>query len=359
MAVTLKDIAERTGVSPSVVSTVLSGRDNGTFVSENTRKKVLQVAEMLNYTPVRSGRPRGSRRLRRQRTEHFIGLWDREFSPYSAHYVHFLQRAFRKHAEESEADADDDFGLRLLTAEDLPRLDALGVMGFVLLSPALLPREAAAATIPSVMIGEVDNPPRDLVQVHGDDYDAGRQIGEYLWSLGHRRIAFVAPGAFPRVTRQRFEGLRSAWIMHHGDPANVAPAQYDLIKPLGERDQIRRTVLGLFGPEAPAENRPTALVCYDENVAAITAQALAEVGCRVPADVSLAAFNDTPRIADSMIPALTTIRYPVAQITEEAIEQLYLVHDGLSAEGRRDIAFPGELVIRSSCARPAEAPVAA
>ena len=354
MAITLKDIAERTGVSPSVVSTVLSGRDNGTFVSENTRRKVLQVAEMLNYTPVRSGRPRGSRRLRRLRTEHFIGLWDKDYTAYTAHYVYHLQRALRRHTEESEAETDDDFGRRLLTAEDLPRLDALGIMGFVLLSPMLLPREAAVATIPCVMIGEVDNPPRELVMIHGDDFDAGRQVGEYLWTLGHRHVAFVAPGAFARVTRQRFQGLQSAWLTHHGDPTHVVPAQYDLIKPLAERDQIRRAVLSLLGPEAPLQNKPTAIICYDENVAAIAAQALYEIGCRVPSDVSLIGFNDTPRIAESMIPSLTTIRHSVDQIADEVIEQLYLLHDGTASEDRRDISFAGELVIRASSDRPSE-----
>ena len=148
MPVTLKDIAERTGVSPSVVSTVLSGRDNGTFVSESTRRKVLQVAEMLNYTPVRAGRPRGSRRLRRQHTEQFIGVWDPEYSPYSAYLVQNLQIALREYAREQGAEAEDDFGLRLLNADDLPRLDSLGLMGLILLSSVLLPREAASASIP-------------------------------------------------------------------------------------------------------------------------------------------------------------------------------------------------------------------
>ena len=46
-------------------------------------------------------------------------------------------------------------------------------MGIVLLAPELLPREAAAATIPCVMIGEVDNPPRELVQIHTDNFQAG------------------------------------------------------------------------------------------------------------------------------------------------------------------------------------------
>jgi len=351
MAVTLKDIAERTGVSPSVVSTVLSGRDNGTFVSETTRRKVLQVAEMLNYTPVRSGRPRGSKRLRRQREEHFIGVWDPDYGSATAYYVQKLQASLRQHSTEIGAESEDDFGLRMLTADDLPRLDSIGIMGLILLSASLLPREAASATIPCVMLGEVDNPPRELVMVHIDNFGAGREVAEYLWGLGHRSIAFLAPGAHPRVTRQRYHGIKSVWIKRQADPNLILPLQYDTKPAPSERDQVRREILERFNPSASRHNRPTALVCDDEHIAAVAAQTLAEVGCRVPAEVSLIGFNDTPRIAESLIPPLSTVRFPVEQLTKTAIEQLYLLHDEQIPDSpeARDIALPGQLIIRASC----------
>jgi len=354
MAVTLKDIAERTGVSPSVVSTVLSGRDNGTFVSDSTRRKVLQVAELLNYTPVRSGRPRGSKRLRRQRAEHFIGVWDPDHSSYTHHYIQNLQIALQKQAAKAELEAEDDFGLRLLTSDDLPRLDARGVMGIILLSPTLLPREAASASIACVMIGEVDNASRELVQVHPDEFVSARTLGDYLWSLGHRRIAFLAPGERARTTRQRFQGLQSSWITHQADPKQVVPAQYDSVKTLNKREQVRRVVRNMFAPEVPRQSQPTALVCYDESVASVVAQTLNEMGKRVPQDVSIAGFNDTPGHAEDMIPSLTTMRHPVDKICEIAMEQLYLMHemDSLSEISVHDITVGTELVVRSSCAPP-------
>jgi LacI family transcriptional regulator len=356
MAVTLKDIAERTGVSPSVVSTVLSGRDNGTFVSDSTRRKVLQVAEMLNYTPVRSGRPRGSRRLRRQRTESFIGVWDPDYSPSTAYAVQNLQAALSRHAKEIGAEAEDDYGLRLLIAEDLPRMDALGIMGVILLSSTPLPREAAVATIPCVMLGEVKNPPRELVQIHMDNFQAGRLLGKYLWDLGHRRIGFLAPSAQERVTGQRYQGMQSLWLENGGDMTHVLPVPYDMIKTLGEREQVRRTVLGLFGPETSRQAHPTVLVCGDENVAAVVGQTLAEMGRRVPTDISLAAFTDTPRLAEALTPPLTTVRQPMALMADAAISRLYLLHDAdtLEVSEPQDLSFPGELVVRSSCAAPAQ-----
>jgi LacI family transcriptional regulator len=357
MAVTLKDIAERTGVSPSVVSTVLSGRDNGTFVSEQTRRKVIQVAEMLNYTPVRSGRPRGSRRLRRQREERFIGVWDPDYSSATAFYVQNLQNALRRQAVDAGATAEDDYGLRLLTADDLPRLDAIGIMGMILLSPQLLPREAAAATIPLVMIGEVDNPPREMVMVHTDSLQAGKRIGEYLWGLGHRRIAQLAAGAHPRVANRRYFGLQSVWTERGGDASQILPVQFDKATDLAEREQVRKAVLGLYGPEADAENRPTALVASSEHVAAVAAQTLAYLGISIPGDVSLVAFGDTPRLAEDMIPPLTVVSEPVAALTDAALTQLALLHDEQVPDDptQRDLTFSGELIVRSSCAPPAAA----
>lgn len=354
MPVTLKDIAERTGVSPSVVSTVLSGRDNGTFVSESTRRKVLQVAEMLNYTPVRAGRPRGSRRLRRQHTEQFIGVWDQDYSPYSAYLVQNLQIALREYVREQGAEAEDDFGLRLLNANDLPRLDSLGLMGLILLSPLLLPREAASASIPCVMVGEVDNPPRDLAQVHLDNVGAGRLLGDYLWGLGHRRIVLLAPVATPRVTQHRLQGLHSAWTSHGADVAQVLWQPYDTMKTLEERDQIRRVITGLQKPGADRARLPTAIICNDENIAAVVTQTLAEIGLRVPLHVSLAGFGDTPRLAEALTPPLTVVRQPVPLIAKAVIAALYQVHETQTTEAQavQDVSLPGLLITRASCAAP-------
>ena len=360
MPVTLKDIAEKTGVSASVVSTVLSGRDNGTFVSESTRQKVRQVAEALNYTPVRSGRPRGSRRLRRQHTEQFIGIWDPEHSSISAFLIQNLQVALRDHAHEQGAAAEDDFGLRLLTPDDLPRLDSLGIMGIISLSSLLLPREAATAGIPSVMIGETDHAPREIVQVHLDSGGAGRMLGEYLWGLGHRRAVLLSPGAAPRLTRKRLTGLHSAWSALGGSADDVTALAYDTLKTLEEREQIRRAVSTLFDKNAPPEGRPTALICHDENCAAVTAQTLAALGLSVPGAVSLAGFGDTPRLAEALTPPLTVVRSPVPEIAQAAVGVLYRLHDAAAAgetlaPAEMDISLPGQVVRRASCAPPASA----
>lgn len=364
MPVTLKDIADQTGVSPSVVSTVLSGRDNGTFVSKDTRERVLQVAQALNYTPVRSGRPRGSRRLRRQRVEQFIGIWAPDVDAPTTLMVQALQKALYRYISENETNPSEelDYGIRLLDDDDLPRLDMLAVMGLIIVGDNPLPRTAAAATTPTVLLGEADDIPRETVSVHLDNFAAGRAIGEHIWQMGHRRVAFVAPSASnrKRVTRQRWQGLQSVWVDHGASPEMCVPAPYDTFRNLPLGEQVYRVVAALYEPQDKSAP-PTAFICYSEAIATFALQALNTLGKSVPAQVSLATFGDTPGGAEALTPPVTTVRPPLVQLATTAVAQLYSLHREIEGDDksfimgsdRRDIGYPGELVVRASCVAPA------
>jgi LacI family transcriptional regulator len=356
MPITLKDIADRTGVSPSVVSTVLSGRDNGTFVSKDTRERVMRVAQELNYTPVRSGRPRGSRRLRRQRADQFVGVWMSETETSSSYLLEQLQQAVRQYASmhEDTEEFNYDFGLRLLLEEDLSRLDMLGVIGLIVVGDTGLPRSAAAALIPTVLIGEIDHAPQELVTVHLDNFAAGRALGDHLWRYGHRRVAFLAPSSKPRVTRQRWQGLQSVWVENGGLSDGCVPAPYDTKATLVLRSQVADAVGAIFKSDSP-DTEPTALICFNETVGAYALQTVIAAGKRVPDDVSIVTIGDTPNGAEAQSVPLTTIRPPTKQLVTSAIAQLYSRARELTdetgsehlSEGR-DLTFQGELIVRDS-----------
>jgi LacI family transcriptional regulator len=102
----------------------------------------------------------------------------------------------------------------------------------------------------------------------------------------------------------------------------------------------------------------SAYVCFDETVATFVLQALGQRGLRVPEDASVVTFGDSPCGAEALSPPLTTVRAPLSQIATTAIAQLYALHRDADAdksfvgvEHRRDIAYPGELVVRGSCGR--------
>ncbi len=363
MPITLRDIAERTGVSPSVVSTVLSGRENGTFVSKDTRQRVLDVAQQLNYTPVRSGRPRGSRRLRRMRTEQFIGIWAPATDRPALTAISALHHAINE-VSHAEPGSDDDLilGLRLVSDAELPRLDTLGLMGIIIVGDIALPRIAATANIPTIQLGEADHATRDVTSIHLDNFPAGQAVGEYLWKLGHRTLAFVAPASKPRVTRHRWQGLQSVWVEQGAPHTACVPAPYDSDRTASFKDQIEQTMRKLYvsAPQKPA-TAPTSVVCFDETVAAYVLQSLHRLGKRVPEDVSVATFGDSDGGAEAMLPAMTTVKIPLEYLAKTAIKELVARAEAaegdsaMIAEPKQDVKILGSLVVRDSCAPPAVA----
>ena len=126
------------------------------------------------------------------------------------------------------------------------------------------------------------------------------------------------------------------------------------MKTLGERDQVRRALLGLFGPDLPGD-QPDRPVCHDENVAAVAAQTLAEIGC---ASRRTSRWRVRRHAAPrrSLTPPLTVIRQPVAQLAAAAVAALYRLHDAESPEAHGTGTSPaGGLMVRASCAPPARA----
>jgi DNA-binding LacI/PurR family transcriptional regulator len=360
MAITLRDIAERTGVSPSVVSTVLSGRENGTFVSKDTRLRVLEVAKQLNYVPVRSGRPRGSRRLRRMHTEQFVGVWSPSTDRAALGAVANVHNAVLEFAANDPAIEEGvTLGLRLISDTELPRLDTLGLMGLVIIGDTPLPRAAAAASIPCVQLGEPDHANRECFTIHLDGFAAGQTIANYLWRLGHRTLAFAAPASKPRVTRNRWQGMHSVWIGENGAPQTACiPAPYDVERSLSMREQVEGAIHKLYaGTSQRPSPSPTALVCFDETVTAYVLQALNKIGKKVPDDVSIATFGDSMGGADAMSPPVTSIKLSSEVLAKAAVHELYQRVLSVAAgkadqDPKRETKFIGELVIRDSCAVP-------
>jgi DNA-binding LacI/PurR family transcriptional regulator len=344
-----------------VVSTVLSGRENGTFVSKDTRQRVLEVAKQLNYVPVRSGRPRGSRRLRRMHQEQFVGVWSPNNDRAALSAVTELHTALLEFAaNEPTIDEGSTLGLRLISDAELPRLDTLGLMGLVVIGDNPLPRAAAAASIPCVQLGEPEHAPRNCYCIHLDSFTAGQSIASYLWQLGHRSLAFVAPASKPKATRNRWQGMQSVWVVEHGAPHSACvPSPYDADQASPIREQIDHAVQRLYVSTAQrAAPAPTAVACFDETVTAYVLQALNKLGKRVPADVSVATFGDSAGGADAMSPPVTTIRLSIAVIAKAAVAELYQRSnapeqaDG-AAEPKQETKYIGDLVVRDSCAPPA------
>jgi len=164
-----------------------------------------------------------------------------------------------------------------------------------------------------------------------DDFLAGVHLGAHLFDGGRRKIAFVARTAYPPSTDLRFAGVREA--AHRVAGASVSWN-------IGDPGDVKWIASVL------SRSRCDAVVCSNDATAAELLQSLRALKRRVPEDVALAGFDDV-KYAMRLVPPLTTMRQPCAQLAEAAVEAMMsrMEHPGLPA---RRILVEAPLVVRAS-----------
>lgn len=213
----------------------------------------------------------------------------------------------------------------------------------VILAPPACDDEAVRAVVsatqtPCVLI----SPGRDagtLGQVSMDDESAAAQMTAHLLALGHRRIGFVAGDPAQAAAPRRLAGYRRA-LAEAGlaaDPALVMPGDFTF---RGGLDSAER-LLSLPQP-------PSAIFAANDEMAMAAVFAAQRRGLRVPADLSVAGFDDSP-FASLVWPPLTTVRQPVAEMAIAAVDML-AARDPQAGVG--SAVLPHTLVERGSTAAP-------
>lgn len=183
----------------------------------------------------------------------------------------------------------------------------------------------------------------DVSYVGVDNVNASKVAADYLISLGHDRIVFVAGPAGDVVSELRHRGYCNA-LNDAFDKSSVWKVEGD-----GTGEGGRAAVERLF----IRDTLPTAFVCYNDDTAIGVISALQSRGYNVPADFSVMGFDDIP-FARDITPSLTTIRQPRGQIGEMAMTHL-LEHLPTRVIPREQALLHGDLIIRNSCATPREA----
>jgi LacI family transcriptional regulator len=206
------------------------------------------------------------------------------------------------------------------------------------------------ARMPCVLISPGD-PPADCAHVSMDDTQAAREMTEYLLRLGHRRIGFIAgpPSqvAAPRRHAGHVAALRAAGLAI--DEALIVPGDLRVRSGGGGCDRL----LDLPAP-------PTALFASNDDMAMGAVVAAQRRGLQVPADLSVAGFDDSP-LASLVWPQLTTVRQPVAEMGAAAVDRLVsrparLVPAAADVPPPNDAVLPHALIERGSTAAPKTLP---
>ena len=321
----LEDVAQRAGVSTATVSRVLN---NIGVVREATRDRVLRAVEELKYYPNVHARALAGGNNRTLGI--IVSNLDNPF---------FLDvyRSLEEKAAEQEYEL-----LVANTGYEPERLKAhvrlmigrrLGGLALVVseMDPALLD-ELAVCNVPTVVY-DVGTPRESLLNIKVDYHQGMQSIAEYLYGLGHRRLAYIGhhSGLGPLNSRR----ATFVEVMEHFAP-NVE------FRTVANSDGYRGGA-GAARELYESGFRPTAIVCVNDCMAVGVLRQLREYGLRVPEDVSVTGF-DNITLAEQLCPALTTANIARDVIGNSIFESLT---SGVPAANREMVIVP-ELVVRES-----------
>jgi LacI family transcriptional regulator len=333
----VSDVAAAAGVSPTTVSHALSG---ARAVNAETRERILAVARELGYVPDRiaSG-------LRRRRTG-VVGLVgdDLAATPFAGRIIEGarqagLERDVLLMVGESGGDAEAE---RDLTARFLAhRVDGLLIARMYHQRVA---RPEGMGDVPVVLVDAAPEPGWEVDAVAPDETQIATLACERLIREGHRDIAYVGTTDASRAARGRLIGVRSAL----GD-AGIALGDDRVEFCASDAGGGREAGGRLLDRDVP----PTAVICFNDQIAMGVMQAAARRGIPVPAGLSIVGIDDLHPVADALDPGLTTIALPHDELGRWGMTRLLDRIEGAAPPVGGLHLLRGALVERGSVAPPA------
>ncbi|WP_045736850.1 LacI family DNA-binding transcriptional regulator [Xanthomonas sp. MUS 060] len=339
-AVTLLDVARHAGVSPMTASRVINRHPR---VGASMRERVEASIKALGYRPNLAGRSLRTACLAR------IGIL--YSNPSAAYLNHFMLGVLEQSSLEGSqvlVEKSENSDHQHAAAE---RLLAAGADGMIL-TPPLCDAWQTIETldergIPLVAVA-TGTPMRGISSVRIDDYQAACTITRHLLELGHRDIGFISgdPSHTPSALRSRgfFDTMAASGL-------TVEPTR------LGEGLFTYRSGLLAASRLLQTTPHPSAILCSNDDMAAAAVAVAHGLRLRVPEDLSIAGFDDTP-VATTIWPELTTIHQPVAAMGRTAVTlllgEIRQRRSGLPNRGIHHV-MRYTLVPRNSTAPPAAA----
>src|SRR6202142_12390 len=323
-AVTIRDVAERSGFSSATVSIVLNNAPLARYIPDTTKGRIQKAAQQLGY------RPNPFARSLRGRRSHTVGVMVFDMTdPYCTlvlrgienplYQSSFLPILTDVHNERSRFE-------RYLEMLLDRRIEGLVVLANWVFVDINVLSDLEKNNIPTAIVGrELKND--NISSVIVDNELGAHSALEHLHSLGHRKIAFIRGPKTLADSAPRWKGIRSFARERNLelDPRLIVdlPESRD---PLSSFEQGHK-----FTEELLHRRRPfTALMAFDDMTAFGAIRALGKAGMRVPEQCSVVGFDDVSPAA-IYSPALTTVRQPM-EIMGTAAATLVLEAIGATLE---------------------------
>ncbi|MGP4041516.1 LacI family DNA-binding transcriptional regulator [Gracilibacillus sp. D59] len=334
--VTIYDIANEAGVSPSTVSRVLTGKE---LVKPDTKKKVLSVIEKYNFRPNSLARSL----LYKQSKMIGIVLPDINHPFFSTLVLKMEAHALSLGYTSFLCNSMDDYQVE---SKYLQNLVDKQVDGIIFLGGRINQVETnkelaeemnrVRERVPVVFVnGEMEGVDAHIVQT--DEHDGISKVIDLLKNFNHQKIAFLGGEkgitsremklhAYTEAMKDKQLPIHPNWIMDEG---------FDIAS--GEELANRL----LYQSE-----RPTAIVCVNDFVAIGVIKTLHKFGVRVPEDISVVGFDDI-YLAKDYPPGITSVSQNYDLLGRIAVEVLVKLINGEEAEKRSTV--PTKVMLRNSC----------
>ncbi len=337
--VTQKDVAERAGVSRSIVSYVINNGPRD--VAPETRQRVLDAIQELSYRPnkyaqlLKMGSSHANRALGILAGGQSFNVLERPF--YNIILAGLFEEAHRLGLEVRffsffDALLDPVFFNKNIHKDEISSL--------ILILPSMMTLKEEHERILDQIEERIDNvvcleeQVKNWPTVVFDRVAAARQAVEHLIGLGHERIAFLA------LEDGRMTGYRQT-LIDHGipydqdlvfgtDPTNMLPTSY----------QLTLQILQI-------EPRPTAIFAANDESAIAAIAAIKDQGLSVPNDLAIVSIDNTG-VAGMIRPGLTTVDVPKRRMASIALQTLIMQRQ-FDNKHAASIVLPTKLIVRESC----------
>ena len=338
MAVTIKDVAALAGVSPSTVSRTCK---NNPSISEETKERVRKAMAELGYEPNFQASNLASQNSRTigiilpaSAKEVYENSFYLEAIQGISHYCNGRQYMTTIVTEQDEAEILDavrsmsrsgkvDGFIILYSKKDDPVIDYLFNEGLLY-----------------ILIGKATQYTNQTIYIDNDNLLAGREAAEYLYQLGHRRIAYLGSDSSLMFSADRKAGYQLALASHQ---LPVRPEYCVEVKNVSENNE--EAIRGLL----MQKDRPTAILVSDDILAVSLERVCLENHLAIPEDLSIISFNNS-LFARLTSPQLTSIDIGAGQLGSEAASQIinHIENPNLLAT---KIIVPHHLIERDSCCK--------
>ncbi|HEX3053787.1 MAG TPA: LacI family DNA-binding transcriptional regulator [Aggregatilineaceae bacterium] len=306
---TIKEVAQRAGVSIRTVSRVLNDHPHVTNV---TRERVLSVIEELNF------RPNAAARYMRTGQSGLIGFLTDEVAQNVFSYDMIIgaqQAAWEQEKLLFLLNTGNDPQVEMRAINMMRDHQVEGII-YATLYHREIKRSQFPEDIPTILVNCFADD-RSLPSIVPDEIGGGRLATETLLKNGHQRIGFVNVAAKEPAPLGRLVGYQQA-LSNYGIPFDDALVCF-IEEPFeGLATSTYDCVLSLLQMSDP----PTGIFCFNDLMALGAYDAIRKSNLRIPEDVAMVGFDNVEMLAAQIHPPLTTIELPLFEMGQLAIRML-------------------------------------